>query len=224
MLLLILFLIAWKWPTHENIISSIHNQLDLETQGELNLTLMKEGAIAPDKDFKDTVNHHYPPSYKLAQNWLNKARYYYSTQNYEQASYAFGVASHYIDDSFVAPHNINGESSQDHSDFEEQPQNYFPKTKCYNVELNLEQELITATKNKKDWSIWLNNRDPNIPENEIEQAMPLLFHLAITTFDASCIEPTKVNFEKKIYSYKIIIWTAGIFSIIIYLILNLLKN
>ena len=63
--------ISWNWNTHQNIAEKIYYSLPFEEQNNLNLSLIKEGSIAPDKDFKDNVLHHYPPSLNKSLYWLN---------------------------------------------------------------------------------------------------------------------------------------------------------
>ena len=67
MLLVIPQVNAWKWDTHQNIIEYVYLNLPIEVQQQLNLTKLKEGAIIPDRDFKDNRLHHYPKSLSEAE-------------------------------------------------------------------------------------------------------------------------------------------------------------
>src|SRR3989344_4367570 len=128
---------GWVWETHQMFAEKTYNSMPSDLREKLNLTAMKEGAIAPDKDFHDNIKHHYPPSYELALKWLN-----FSCDadcDYNNIIYNFGVASHYISDSFVAPHYIAKEPSYLHSEFERQ--SYISKVKCYDYNLDLEDAL-----------------------------------------------------------------------------------
>ena len=62
---------GWGWETHQMFAEKTYNSMPSDLREKLNLTAMKEGAIAPDKDFHDNIKHHYPPSYELALKWLN---------------------------------------------------------------------------------------------------------------------------------------------------------
>ena len=151
---------AWKAETHKNIIEYVYLNLPIEQQERLNLTKLKEGAIAPDRDFKDFRNHHYPPSLNKAKLWLD---------NDTDLSYNLGVASHYIVDSFVAPHNIKGEKYSDHSNFESQVSSYYPSVECKDYGFSLE-DLKFGTKNYQDWNLWLKTKNNNIPKREVDEA------------------------------------------------------
>ncbi len=182
---------AWNWQTHQMFVEKTYNSMPLDLREKLNLTAMKEGAIAPDKDFHDNVKHHYPPSYELALKWLN-----FSCDvdcDYNQVSYDFGVASHYISDSFVAPHYISKEPSYLHSEFERQ--NYISKVKCYDYNLNLEDGLKIGSENYKDWGEWLVSKDKNIIYNEIDEAMTAIYSVAFDKFNFECAtKETKVEY------------------------------
>src|SRR3990170_830062 len=87
---------SWNFRTHETFVENVYNSFPRNIQSNLNLTALKEGSTAPDNVFRDYRNHHYPPSYTKALFWLNKTKTSYNESNYNEASYSFGVASHYI--------------------------------------------------------------------------------------------------------------------------------
>lgn len=196
-LFLILLLIiptssAWDWQTHQNIALTIATNLPRNLS--LNYDLLKEGSIAPDKDFKDNVLHHYPPSYSKTLYWLNLTKYYYNKHNYNNASYAFGVATHYISDSFADPHYISKEPPKLHSEYEKLGY-YKIKTPCSDYNLDLNSTLYSASKNNQ-WNSWLKTKDPKIPEQKVEDASKLIYSVALKTFNTTC------NKEKTIISYQ----------------------
>ena len=157
LLLLLPTVYAWKAETHENIIEYVYLNLPIEVQTQLNITKLKEGAVMPDRDFKDFRRHHYPASLEEANKWLN---------NNSDLSLNLGIASHYITDSFAAPHNIPGEEYYDHSYFEKQVTYYYPNIECkdYGFTIN---NLHIAAKNSEDWGIWLKTKDKKIPQKEV---------------------------------------------------------
>ncbi len=176
---------AWDWTNHKLIVDQMYYFSPLSLQTKLDLGQLEIGSIAPDKDFHDQRTHHYPDSYNKTLYWLNKTKNYIKLNDYKNASYAFGVATHYISDSFVAPHYISGEDPKLHSRFEHQanPSN----TKCIKKEYDTKQTLEQASEeNPKDWYAWLETKDPKIPQKEIEQSMNLLFPLFLETFNTSC--------------------------------------
>ena len=176
---------AWNSNGHRTVVEIAYYSADISLQQKLNLTLLKEGATAPDLVFHDVVKHHYPPSYNLAEKWLKEARYYYYLNDYNQASYSFGVASHYISDSFVAPHYISKEPGSLHSKFE-RIQDYNINVKCYKQEINLNSSLNEASGNKKDWLNWTLTYNPEIPRKEFAQAVNLTIPIFLNTFDSDC--------------------------------------
>ncbi|MGB9979205.1 zinc dependent phospholipase C family protein [Methanobacterium sp.] len=95
---------AWDWITHDEIAESNYYSLPEDMQHNLNLDLIKKGSISPDFIFLDFKYHSYPNSYGKAIYWLNKGQSYYKKGDFYYASYCYGVSSHYITDSFSAPH------------------------------------------------------------------------------------------------------------------------
>jgi len=190
-LFLILFILlsfnvdAWNSHYHRSLAETVYYHLDVNVQRELNLTLIKEGATAPDLVFHDVVLHHYPPSYTKASQWLEKARLSYKDKDYNDASYSFGVASHYITDSFVAPHYTSKEPGSLHSEFENLKPYRF-KSKCADAKINLNQSVFTGSLNKEDWGLWLLSKDKEIPQKEVEQALSTLYPVALETFNTKC--------------------------------------
>ncbi len=170
---------AWNSKTHESLVENVYYSMPENLQNKLNLTELKYGSTSPDLVFHDTVRHHYPPSQDLAYKYLSNIK------NISDFSYNFGVASHYITDSFVAPHSVSGEDGTLHTKFEKQVNNYTIKTICgnYNFTLN---DLYIGAENGKEWYIWLDKQDPGIPEKELEQSQQFLFSIAIQMLNYSC--------------------------------------
>jgi len=187
---------AWNYDTHQNLAQNTAANLNVS----LDLNSLKEGAIAPDKDFKDFRNHHYPNSYEKASSWLEIANSEYLLGNINNASYAFGVASHYITDSFSDPHYISGESSYSHSKYEDRSY-YKIKTPCAKYALDLNNSLYLASQ-ENNWDSWLSSNDNSIPESKLEESSKVLYASALKTFRASCLE-TKKNYIPEIIAASI---------------------
>ncbi|MAG47058.1 hypothetical protein CL617_00500 [archaeon] len=186
-LILSLFTTSWSWTNHEILVERVYYTLDLETQNKLNVTLLKEGAIAPDKVFHDTVRHSYPKSYIESKEWLFKAKQAYKNKDYNNASYFFGITAHYISDTFSAPHNVKKEPSKLHSKFDSTK--YKPKVKCQNYpkEDDLNLSLYLSTINKEiDWYQWVNTNNNSIAISGLDDSLKLLYPIALETFNASC--------------------------------------
>ena len=107
---------AWNWDTHQAFDDSVYYRLDDNIKSKLNLGLMEYGSIIPDKEFKDFTRHSFPLAIKQAEYWIEKARDNLHDGDYNNASLSFGIASHYIVDSFSAPHSISGEEYELHKD------------------------------------------------------------------------------------------------------------
>jgi len=188
-------ILAWDWENHKAIVDKLYYSIPYETQVKLDLEQLEIGSIAPDKDFHDNRLHHYPPSYNKTLFWLNQTKYYLSIGDYNNASYSFGVVTHYISDSFVAPHYVSGEEPKLHTKFEHQASTI--KTKCKKRSYDLDEELKEATLNEKDWGIWLKNQTNILPQKELEQAIEFIFPIFLETFSTTCEErTTKINQEK----------------------------
>ena len=215
--ILIIQVNAWNSVTHKALATKAYYSLDFDTQAKLNLSYITEGAVAPDLVFHDVVLHHYPKSYYKAEEWLEKAKIDYANKNYNEASYDFGVASHYITDSFVAPHYISKEPSSLHSEFEN-IKNYKFKTKCHNDNLDLNYSLSLGRLNKEDWTPWLLTKNQSIPKKGVEQALYALYPVALETFNSSC-NNLKTEIIKRKFSFinkNLIIFFAIL--IVIYLV------
>lgn len=109
---------AWAAPTHYAIAEEVYYNLPADVQSKLSLSEMINGADDPDYKFFDYKNHRYPVSQDKANYWLEKGRNYYKTEDYKQASYCFGVATHYLADGACAPHSSNGFTSYQHTKYE----------------------------------------------------------------------------------------------------------
>ncbi|MGC9517814.1 MAG: zinc dependent phospholipase C family protein [Methanomicrobiales archaeon] len=100
---------AWSVTTHHDIAREIYYSLPADAQKNLSLDRMIDGSDDPDLKFMDFKYHHYPATTIKADEWLDKGEKHYKNGEYDEASYCFGVASHYISDSFCAPHCVKDE-------------------------------------------------------------------------------------------------------------------
>lgn len=167
---------AWNWDTHQNIIEYVYLNLPPEKQQQLNLTKLREGAVMPDRDFKDHKLHHYPKSLEEAKRWLN---------NDTDLSLSLGIASHYITDSFAAPHNVFGEKYSQHAQFENQVRYYYPNVDCEDYGYSID-DLGISTENSEDWDKWLKTKNNKIPQKEVDEAEKFLFSIILKKLDTKC--------------------------------------
>ena len=161
---------AWSPQTHYDIASKVYYSLPLSVQHNLNLSELKRGAIAPDAVFKDFTDHQYSRSVPKAQQWLNNGKAAYKSKNYKYASYCYGVAIHYISDSFAAPHCIYGESAAQHKAYENQATGMKPTIKYTSGSL---KSLLSSGyyQGNTDWRLWiLGTRSPSISQRDLNSA------------------------------------------------------
>jgi len=196
---------AWKAETHQNAVEYVYYSMPLEIQQKLNLSQMKEGSVMPDAVFKDFTKHHYPDSLIEARKWLN---------NNTDISLNLGIASHYILDSYDAPHYIKNEDYNQHTAFESQVVYIAPNLACKNYNLKIE-DISKGAKNSKDWYPWLKTKDKTIPQREVNQATEVLFSIVLDKMNATCINRTEVTEVPYFTKTKIII-CCGILLIGLY--------
>ncbi|HWQ20763.1 MAG TPA: zinc dependent phospholipase C family protein [Methanotrichaceae archaeon] len=111
--------------THELIAAKLYSDMPDNIKKNLDLSEMKAGADYPDKlDAGDKRRHAYPLSVDYAEKNLKKAiSDYHDARNaktpqdrkkyYREESFHLGMATHYIADTFAAPHTM---SKMDHHD------------------------------------------------------------------------------------------------------------
>ncbi|MGV8143320.1 MAG: zinc dependent phospholipase C family protein [Methanothermobacter sp.] len=157
---------AWNWQTHSQIAEAIYHGLPSDVQQKLDLNIMKEASNDPDEIFKDFRHHSYPKSYQKAESWLEQGKTAYDRGDYENASYCYGVASHYISDTFSAPHCVSKESSSDHSKYEDQAEKLTPVATYTSGDLNLKME-DGYNQGKTSWSEWLQTHDEAIVQENL---------------------------------------------------------
>lgn len=168
------FILKWGWPAHASIADIVFNALPDDIKKNLDLDAMKDGSNDPDEEFKDTTSHHYPESYQKAVQWLKEGKLNYDEGNFKRASYCFGVASHYITDSFSAPHCVSHELSKDHHEFEVQANELTP-TATY-ITGDLETLMKKGVEQgKTDWKNWKKTKDQSAAQSEINMGASVAY-------------------------------------------------
>ncbi len=170
---------AWKWQTHSKIVEKTYYTLPTYIKKNLNLNAMKNGSNDPDQKFKDFKKHSFPYSYYLALKWLNKGKTAYANKKYHNASYDFGVASHYISDTYSAPHSAN-DTSYLHSIYEKQANYLKPTISIVNKDLYTSLKQGDA-QGEKDWSSWKKTRKSSITQKDLNGAASATY-LAIKSY------------------------------------------
>ncbi len=227
-LLLILILIsAWDWNGHRALADSAFYSFPSDLREKMNLTAMEEGSIAPDSVFRDNFYHHYPYSYERTVKWLREAKSSFENKDYNKASFAFGVASHYISDSFSAPHYIKKEDFRLHSEYEKQAAINFSFIKCVDAIKNydLNTSIEEGGKEGRTWDLWIKTKNPEIPGKSIEKAMPIIYQVAQETFNYKC-EEIKTEYERRYFYAEPwqIVLASVVIAIILFLIWSLVKE
>lgn len=160
---------AWSWNTHSQIIDTVYQGLPSDVQKNLNLELMKNASNDPDEKFKDFTYHSYPKSYEKAKIWLDNGKTAYEKGDYDEASTDYGIASHYISDTFSAPHCVSKETSSDHSSYENQASKLKPSATYQSGDLKTLMEN-GYTHGGTSWNQWLETKDTKIVQNNLNDA------------------------------------------------------
>ncbi|HLC37261.1 MAG TPA: zinc dependent phospholipase C family protein [Candidatus Nanoarchaeia archaeon] len=203
--------IAWDWQTHQNVVERVYNSLPRDLN--LSLEYLKEGSILPDKVFHDNRLHNYPPSLELTNIWMSVAKEEYKNKNFRNASLAFGIASHYITDSFAAPHYIKGETSYQHSKYEDR--GYLELNEYCRVDINISEGLPKGPEEGKLWNEWLQTNNDKIPETAANKATKIVYSAAFETFNTGCDKKTRIIIKKPSLTITIISSLAVLLLIIL---------
>jgi hypothetical protein len=158
---------AWSWKTHSQIVDVVYYGLPSDVQKNLKLEIMENASNDPDEIFHDFTYHSYPNSYNKSIYWLNQGKTAYDSGNYDNASYDYGVACHYISDTFSAPHGVSGESSSLHSKYEDHAKKFTPKTGPVNGDLNSLMEN-GKVQDAESWNSWIQTNDDSIIEKNLD--------------------------------------------------------
>ena len=170
---------AWNVNTHYEIAENNYNAMPDDVRQKLSLEDMLDGADDPDVKFFDFSNHSYPNSLKRADYWLNEGKKHYGMGDYKYASYCFGVASHYVSDTFSAPHCIKNGKGLNHVIYELQGSLISPKVPIYaaneysggNMPAYLNSNMYNGSLNgQNSWKNWINNRDSSYVQNDLNKA------------------------------------------------------
>ena len=197
-ILLVPFVSGWNWNTHTAIVDSFYYGLDEDVRGRLNLSLMEYGGVVPDKEFRDYVRHSYPKSYAETSKWLEKAKEEILLGDYDKASLSFGIASHYVVDSFSSPHGVNGEEYSLHKEYEDQGSEDYFYVECVKEEFDLQELLQSGLLEGKNWGKWVETKDKEYPLSAVASSMGYVFSIGMWVFDGECYS-FETEFEDKGY-------------------------
>lgn len=160
--------VAWTTVTHDDIVDVVYYSLPTDAQQNLSLEIMRSGSDDPDFKFFDFSYHHYPASYTKVDYWLYRGELAYKNGDYEQASYSFGVASHYVSDSFCAPHCVSATTGY-HTLYEVQATLLTPQLTYKSG--NLKTLMANGhLKGQYSWNSWMTNRDPSYVQADLNRA------------------------------------------------------
>jgi len=149
---------AWAAPNHYAITEEVYYALPADAQDNLNLSEMVNGADDPDFKFFDFQYHHYPASQEKANYWLEKGKEYYAAGDYNQASYCFGVATHYLSDGVCPPHSEGGHSGYEHTKYELEAILYTPHITVKNGNIKSLQSSYVQN-SEYAWGQWIKTGD-----------------------------------------------------------------
>jgi hypothetical protein len=157
---------AWAEPNHYEIVYQVYYTLPADVHENLSLFEMMEGAGDPDLRFLDYQNHHYPQSQDRADYWLNLGRNYYSNGDYGNASYCFGVASHYISDGLCPPHTGGSHKGYPHTKFE-------LEALCFTPHINMSENASMDelyNNSTTNWMNWIKTGDRSLIQESLNNA------------------------------------------------------
>ena len=157
-------------PTHYEIVAATYYALPADVQSKLSLELMMDGADDPDLKFFDYQNHKYPENQQKVDYWLNKGNTDYKNGNYQDASYSFGVATHYIADGCCA----DNASHFEHCIYELNALLLIPKIDYSYGDIHLIMNNGSVDGNDS-WQSWMNNKKNNYIQNDLDHAASASF-------------------------------------------------
>jgi hypothetical protein len=185
-ILVLLLVSGWNWETHTAFVDSVYYSLDEGRREQLSLELLEEGSIAPDKEFRDFVRHSYPHAIGQAELWLVEARDAVVRGDYDTASYAFGVVSHYVSDSFSSPHGVSGEEYFLHKAFEDQASVVYDVVACEEFNVNVDKSILRGSYEGNYWDEWVTTRDERLVRNGVVGASKVVTALGMDVFGSTC--------------------------------------
>ncbi len=192
---------AWSWKTHSQIVDVVYHGLPSDVQRNLNLGIMENASNDPDEIFHDFTYHSYPKSYNKSVYWLNLGKTAYDEGNYDNASYDYGVASHYISDTFSAPHGVSGETSSMHSKYDDHAKKLTPVASPVSGDLNTLMEN-GKIEDSKSWDSWIQTNDESIIQKNLDNGTSVCLQAVKTSITGPSSEDT----NKKSESIINIIW------------------
>ena len=157
---------AWAEPNHYEIVYQIYYSLPDDVHENLSLFEMLEGSGDPDLRFLDFQNHHYPQSQVEADHWLNQGRNFYQSRDYKNASYCFGVASHYIADGLCPPHTGGSHRGYPHTKFELEALMFTPQLNT-SEDRSMDQLYTNST---QIWTNWIKTGDNSLIQESLNNA------------------------------------------------------
>jgi hypothetical protein len=185
---------AWSWKTHSQVVDVVYYGLPSDVQRNLNLGIMENASNDPDEIFHDFTYHSYPKSYNKSIYWLNLGKTAYDNGNYENASYDYGVACHYISDTFSAPHGVSGESSSLHSKYEDHAKKLTPVASSVNGDLNSLMEN-GKIEDSKSWDSWIQTSDDSIIQKNLDNGTSVCLQAVKTSVTGNSSESTNNKSE-----------------------------
>jgi Zinc dependent phospholipase C len=165
---------AWSLPTHYEIVEKTYYALPADVQSKLSLEIMIKGARDPDLKFLDYQYHKYPENQAKVDYWLKRGNLDYKNGNYDDASYSFGVASHYISDGCCAPHSVTKASPYYHFIYEISALLLAPKINKSGGDINLIMKN-NYLDGKDSWKSWIKSKNDIYVQNDLNRAVDTCF-------------------------------------------------
>jgi len=176
---------AWKLKTHYDVAEAAYNALPQEVRDNLNLDEIKRGSVAPDNE-SFGQHHRYPNTVTQTQYWLGYALDEYLAGGYDNASYALGVACHFIADSTVVPyHNVSIQNFELHDEYEATGAGFTPASPSYIENFNISAALTAFNQGAYNrlslWTASETSKKASMVREDVDRAATFTYNAWVQT-------------------------------------------
>ena len=158
---------------HRGVARAAYDELPENIRARLNLSTILDGSTLPDRDRAKYDHYATDATYvrSRASEWLERARGSYGRSDFYEASLCLGIASHFISDAASLPHSIDGETPEEHDEFEGQGNLLQPERPVLISSFDWEENLRRYSEGASTkWQQWLNTHDQSIVQEGIDLA------------------------------------------------------
>jgi len=186
---------AWEWATHRRVVEAAYEELPENIRARLSRDWIREGSTWPDRykyepdpRYGQTYPGHFQPEARgHAAYWLARARGYYRNGDFEDASLALGIASHYIADACCLAHNPPHAYDWNlHAELESRAAGLWPERPEGIPNFDLQRVLVQIeTDAPSKWKRWLQTRDTSILQEDLNDATSYTYNAWCQALDVA---------------------------------------